>query len=188
MTDFLRGRQFVSGLCVFWTLVTVACAARSAPYVGARDQVREYRLNDVRVSFADEIDMGVFRRADGEDDAAFVRRVAGSIEDSIRIQIRSSLTGLSPADISVTLDRVTVASGLGRATGGDSQVGGMVEVIDVSSSTVVARNHITGLDRANDSWIPFVSGIRNVVSAARDDEVESVTERFVASLKFWLEH
>ena len=185
---FLRCRRFVLGLLLFSLVVTAACAARRAPYVGARDQVRGYRLNGVRVSFADEIDMGVFARADGEDDAAFVRRVAGSIEESIRNHTRLSLAGSEPADISVTLDRITVASDIGRATGGDSQVSGMVEVIDVSSSRVIARNYVTGMDAASDSWLPYVSEVRNIVSATRDDEVERVTERFVASLKFWLEH
>ncbi len=175
---------------LFMAFLFTGCAA-SKQLSGVNDLLQEYHVKDVRVSFADKVDIGVFKRLDNEDDKDFVERVGASIEKTVRESIVSSLDGPTPANIAITLTEVAIASGVGRALGGhDSTITGIVEIVDANSSTVLAERAIKGKDRSTKmggNIGALVSLISNATNAATTDRVEEAVNDFSIKLRDWIE-
>ena len=158
---------------------------------GVNDLLREYHVKDIRVSFADKVDMGVFERLDNEEDKDFVERVGASIEKTVHESIMSSLDGPKPANIVITLTEVDIASGVGRAlTSHDSSITGIVEILDANSSAVLAERVIKGQDSSvhmGGNVGVLISIISNVADAATTDRVAEVVNDFSIKLRDWIE-
>lgn len=169
--------------------VFLAGCATSQPS-GVNHLLQEYHINDVRVSFADKVDLGVFERMDNEENKDFVERVGASIEKTVHESISSSLSGTKPANVVITLTEVDIASGVGRALGGqNSSVTGIVKIIDANSSNVLAERVITGKDRSTPiggNIGSLISLASDIVDAATTDRVAEVVSDFSITLSDWI--
>lgn len=185
-TSYMSWRR----LCVLLVAVFLAGCATSK-LSGVNDLLQDYHVKDVRVSFADKVDMGVFERMDNEEDKDFVERVGASIEKTVRESIMSSLDGPKPANIAITLTEVDIASGVGRALGGhDSSITGIVEILDANSSAVLAERVIKGQDSSTHmggNVGALISIISNVADAATTDRVAEAVNDFSIKLRDWIE-
>jgi len=167
----------------------VGCA--TSQLSGVNHLLQEHHIKDVRVSFADKVDLGVFERMDNEEDKDFVERVGASLEKTVHASIRSSLGGTKPAHIVITLTEVDIASGVGRALGGhDSSITGIVKIIDANSSNILAERVIKGKDRSTPiggNIGSLISLVSDIVDAATTDRVAEVVSDFSIKLRDWIE-
>lgn len=169
--------------------VFLSGCATSKP-TGVNDRLQDYRVNDVSVSFADKIDLGVFERLDNEDDKDFVERVGESIEKTVHESVMDSLGGTKPADIAITLTEVDVASGVGRALlGSDSSITGIVEIVDANSRDVLAERTIKGEDKSTNmggNVGGLISLVSNITDSATTDRIAAVVGDFSNKLRDWI--
>lgn len=171
------------------TMVILTSCASKPP--GVNNRLLDYRVGEVRVAFTDKVDLGVFQRIDNEDDRDFVKRVQTSLEKTLRRSIESSLNGPKTADVSVTLTKIDVASGIGRVFERDSRMTGIVEVADAKSGAILAEGTISGSDRAismGGNIGGLISLMSNVADAATTDRVDSLARDFSINLKYWIEN
>ena len=187
----MKTKSYISGkLALFLLMAVFFAGCAPSEFTGVNHLLRDYHVKDVRVSFADKIDMGTFERLDNEDDKDFVERVRASIEKTVRESIMSSLNGPKPADIVITLTEIDVASGVGRALGHHSSIIGIVEIVDADSGGVIVEKVITGEDRATElggNVGSLMSLISNVADAATTDRVADAVSDFSINLRDWIE-
>ena len=178
-------------VCVLLMTVFLAGCATSKP-VGINDRLLDYYVNDVSVSFADKVDLGVFERMDNEDDRDFVERVGNAIERTVFDSIEDTLDGTRPVDIAITLTEVDIASEAGRVLfASDSSITGIVEITDGDSGDVLAERAIQGSDSAlsmGGNIGGLISLVTNITDAATTDRITEVVGDFSARLREWIEN
>ena len=166
------------------------CATQAPPGSGMRDQLQDYRIANVEVSFFDEVDLGsifgtTIPRIDLETDEEFADRVAEAMESSIIEDVGSSLPGQQPVDLRVRIETMEIASGVGRALfASSSELTGVVALVEPSTDRTVAETVITAREEAMGGNL---GALVNAAVAVTTSRVDNIVEEFSLEIKAWLE-
>lgn len=175
------------------------CATKGVKGVkGVNDHIYGYALTGVEVIASEDAYTGIFDRIDDLDDAEFAKQVEEKLEAVMTEVLTPSFSGGSAALIVTHVDEMNIASGFGRAVGGNSSfIGAQVRVIDASTRVVIAERHFRVQENKGDSsdaqlvhvLTLFISKIaENIIDAVANDEIEEVAREFTEEVKKWLDH
>lgn len=158
---------------------------------GVNDNIYGYALAGVEVTASEDAYTGIFDRIDDLDDAEFAKQVEEKLQAVMTEALTPSFSGNRAAIIVAHVDEMNIASGFGRAIGGNpSFIGAQVRVIDASSRSVIAEKHFRVQEKrvSFDGLLVIVEITKNVIDATTNDEIEEVAREFTEEVKKWLDH
>ena len=173
------------------SLAILAAGCAHAGVSGVHEQLMDYRIASVEVSFYDEVDLGsifgvAIPRLDLETDEEFAERVAGTLEATLQEQLKDSLPGQRPIDLRVRIETMQISSGVGRALlGSSSELTGSVALVEPATDETVAGTVITAREKAMGGNIGVLV---NMAVAATSSRVDKIVERFSGEIEKWLEN
>ena len=150
-------------------------------------------FNDDGTIKADDANAAYFTRLTEapEAKAYYKQQALTRLRANLEQNVKSTLNGSQPAILEVTLHRVDLSSGVGRALGGsDSRISGDVRLKDARNNTVIAAlPNVTGINqgtRMGGTIGAAISLVSNIASAAQGDYFGKTATDFSAKTRNWL--
>ena len=180
-------KSFAVGAICLPVLLLMGCAAKTA---GVSFLVEGYGPGKVEVSVHENPETGAFSRIDNLTDEEFAAEVIAATEAKLGEALSVALTGVKPLNLVVVIDKMDIASGIGRALGGNNSfMAGQVALVDAATNEAIAVKYFDVKENnvSFDGNLGFLIQItKNIAESVASSRVETIVEVFAEEVSEWL--